>query len=264
MQDLSTLWIGGDLGAMERASLNSMMRLGHDVTLYSYTPIKNAPYGIRLRDASEIMPADRILLYRDKRKPSPALHANLFRYAMLNMTDAAWVDLDIVAVRPVPHADYLMGFETSSSVNNAVLRLPHSSPTLKQLLSFTSESRGVPPHIQGARRIKYWVRTLGRGYPIESWAWGSTGPKALTMFLAQNSELHNALPKNVFYPIGVHDHDQFLEPGRWQLNDFPSETICLHLWGSRIRKTLAERYNGQVPRGSLYAEILDTFADLGQ
>ncbi|WP_405403447.1 hypothetical protein [Paracoccus sp. Ld10] len=262
MQDLGTLWIGGELGAMERASLNSMTRLGHAVTLYSYAPIADVPHGVRLGDASEILPADRILLYRDKRKPSPALHANLFRYAMLNLTDAAWVDLDIIAIRPIPRADYLMGFETSSSVNNAVLRLPHGSATLTQLLSFTSESRGVPPHIQGARRLKYWIRTLGRGYPIESWAWGSTGPKALTMFLAQNAELHHARPVNAFYPIGVHDHDQFLEPGRWRLRDVLDETICLHLWGSRIRKTLAERYDGQVPQGSLYAEILQTFTDV--
>ncbi|WP_295044602.1 hypothetical protein [uncultured Paracoccus sp.] len=258
MQDLASLWIGKALGEMERASLVSLARLGHPVTVYSYAPVANVPPGIATRDAAQIMPADRILVYRDKRKPSPALHSNLFRYALIEQTDAAWVDLDVIGLRPLPRSDYLMGFETDTSVNNAVLRLPKASPTLRQLRVFCPQTRGVAPHITGARRLKYWLRTLGRGYPIEQWAWGSTGPKALTLYLNAHDELRHALPRAAFYPVGVHDHEQILQPGRWRLADF-DQSCCLHLWGSRIRKTLADSYGGQVPRGSLYAEIIETF-----
>lgn len=257
MRELATFWCGRTLGPMERASLNSMTRLGHSVTLYSYTPIPDVPADVTVRDAARIMPTDRILLYRDKRKPSPALHANLFRYALLEMTDAVWVDLDIIALQPLPSDDYLMGFESETSVNNAVLRLPHQSPTLRDLRAFSPATRGVAPHITGARRLKYWVRTLGRGYPIEQWAWGSTGPKALTIYLTRHNELRHALPVPAFYPVGVNDHAEFLEPGRWRLSDFGDATVCLHLWGSRIRKTLQESHGGAVPRGSLYAELLE-------
>lgn len=243
---------------MEQASLRSMTRLGHPVTLYSYAPLPDLPAGVTLRDAAEIMLADRILVYRDRRKPSPALHANLFRYAMLDQTDAIWVDLDIIALRPFPGGDYVMGFETGVSVNNAVLRLPQHSPTLRDLRVFSPATRGVAPHITGARRLKYWVRTLGRGYPIEKWAWGSTGPKALTIYLTRHDELRHALPPPVFYPVGVHDHAEFLQPGRWRLGDFSDATVCLHLWGSRIRKTLQDDHGGVVPRGCLYAELLES------
>lgn len=260
MRELASLWIGGDLGAMERASLNSFVRVGHPVTVYSYSPISDLPPGVTGRDAAEIMAGDKILYYHNKRKPSPALHSNLFRYALLDRTDAAWVDLDIISLRPFPSSDYLMGYETSKSINGAVLSLPRNSPTLRKLLEFSPTTRGVPPHITGARRLKYWLRTFGRGYPIEKWAWGSTGPKALTIYLTENNEQHHALPIEAFYPIGVNDYAEFIEPGRWQLSDFGDATFCLHLWGSRIRKTLQERHDGQPPAGSLYAEILQTFA----
>lgn len=256
MRELATLWIGGNLGAMERASLASMIRMGHAVSLYSYSPLRDLPQGVVGRDAAEIMSGDKILFYKDKRKPSPSLHSNLFRYALLEKTDAVWVDLDIIALRPLPDDEYLMGFETETSVNSAVLRLPKDSPSLRDLRKFTPETRGVPPHITGARRLKYWIRTLGRGYPIEKWVWGSTGPRALTICLRRHNEIAHARPVETFYRIGVNDHAQFLEPGRWRLSDFGPETICLHLWGSRIRKTLAEDYAGNVPRGSLYDEIL--------
>lgn len=263
MRELASLWIGGPLGAMERASLTSLVRVGHPVTLYSYSRIDDLPAGVTGRDAAPILSGERILYYKDKRKPSPALHANLFRYAMLERTDAAWVDLDIIALRPLPDTDYLMGHETDQSVNNAVLRLPATSPTLRQLRQFTPQTRGVAPHITGARRLKYWVRTLGRGYPIEKWTWGSTGPKALTIYLRENDELRHALPHTAFYPIGVHDHGEFLEPGRWRMADFGPQTLALHLWGSRIRKTLTEDHGGAVPEGSLYAEILTAMTETG-
>lgn len=259
MQELASLWIGGALGAMERASLVSMVRLGHPVSLYAYAPIADLPPGVTLRDAATILPGQRILVYRDKHKPSPALHANLFRYALLQKTAATWVDLDIVALRPFPETPYVMGLETDMSVNNAVLRLPQGSPTLAALRRFTPQTRGVAPHITGARRVKYWLRTFGRGYPIDGWAWGSTGPKALTLYLDQFGERHHALPPAAFYPIRVQDHAQFLEPGRWRLRDFGDATLALHLWGSRIRRTITDDHGGQVPPGSLYAEILDMF-----
>lgn len=259
LQDLASLWIGKTLGPMERASLGSMTRAGHRVILYSYEPLSDVPDDVELRDAADILPCKRILVYRDKRKPSPALHANLFRYALLQATDAVWVDLDIILLRPLPVRDYLMGFETDASVNNAVLRLPRQSPTLQQLSAFSPSTRGVAPHITGARRLKYWLRTLGRGYPIEKWAWGSTGPKALTLYLARNGELRHAMPRSAFYGIGVHDHGQFLEPGRWRLRDFDQSMRGLHLWGSRIRDTLRKRYEDRAPEGSLYHEILQTF-----
>ncbi|MFT4151972.1 MAG: hypothetical protein QM656_17350 [Paracoccaceae bacterium] len=252
MKALGTLWIGERLSEIELASLHSFVALGHDITVYSYAPITNLPPQIKAGDAAAVMPARAILVYKDKRKPSPALHANLFRYAMIAQTGKVWVDLDILALRPFAFAsDHVFGLERPDSVNNAVLGLPPSSPTLADLLRFRPDTRGIAPHITGLRRVKYWIKSLGRGYPIDRWAWGSTGPKALTIYLRQHGEFAQSLPVEAFYPVGVHDHAQLLEPGRLDYGSFGAGTYCIHLWGSRIRDTMRKQHDGRAPAGSL-------------
>ena len=54
--------------------------------------------------------------------------------------------------------------------------MPKTSPALAELKRFKPGMRGIAPHITGLRRLKYQIKTLGRGVPIEAWPWGSTGP----------------------------------------------------------------------------------------
>ncbi len=258
MHELASLWIGDVLSPIELASLHSFVAQGHRMSVYSYTPISNLPSCIEALDANEILPSTSILYYRDRKKPSPALHANLFRYAMIAQTQKVWVDLDIIALRPLAiTTDYVFGYETPQSVNNAVLRLPAQSRALGDLLTFTADTRGIAPHITGLRRFKYHVKSFGRGYPIDRWAWGSTGPKALTLFLERHDELRHAQPISAYYPVAVADHAQLLEPGRLAETDFGPQTWCIHLWGSRIRDSLRTRYGGQAPAGSFLADAIE-------
>jgi hypothetical protein len=246
---LATFWHGERLSDLEMASLHSFRAQGHPVTVYSYAPVTNLPQGVVAGDAGAVFPAERVLHHR--RHKSPALHANLFRYAMLATTGQLWVDLDLIALRPLGFdGAHVFGWETERSVNNAVLRLPPDSPTLARLREFRLDTRGVPPHVQGLRRVKYWVRTFGRGYPIEDWLWGSTGPRALTIYLKETGEVRHALPVEAFYPVGVHDHGHLLAPGRLEPRNFGPGTYAVHLWASRLRKTLAEEHGGVVPPGS--------------
>jgi hypothetical protein len=258
MHDLASLWIGERLSAIELASLHSFVVQGHRMSVYSYAPIANLPSCVEALDANEILPSTSILYYRDRKKPSPALHANLFRYAMIARTPKVWVDLDIIALRPLTiTTDYVLGYETPQSVNNAVLRLPAQSPTLRELLNFNADTRGIAPHITGFRRFRYYVKSLGRGHPIDRWAWGSTGPKALTLFLNRHDEMRYAQPISAYYPVAVADHAQLLEPGRLTEKDFGPETWCIHLWGSRIRDTMRRLYGGWPPAGSFLADAFE-------
>jgi hypothetical protein len=247
--DLATLWIGGKLGPIECASLGSFLRHGDKVTVYAMQPISNLPEGVVCRDAFEVLPLKEVLLHKKTR--SPALHADLFRYALLSCTDQTWVDLDVIALRSLDFgSDYVFAYEDEVSINNAILRLPRTSPTLAELLKFTAETRGLPPHFAGLRRFRYWIRSFGRGLTIDRWPWASTGPRALTRFLKQTGEISHALPVSAFYTVPFEDARRFVVPGALALADLPADAWAVHLWGSNLRKVIDTEFGGKVPAGS--------------
>lgn len=246
---LATLWVGDRLGPIELASAASFLRMGNPLTVYSYTPIENLPPGVEGRDANEVYPARQIATYA--REGSPSLHSNFFRFALMRNTDHTWVDLDMIALQPFEfEGGRIYGFEKPDQVNCAVLRLPKDSPVLADLSKLGPGTRGIAPHIQGFRRLKYQVKTLGRGVPIENWPWGSTGPRALTAFLRRHDELKYALPLEVLYPILTKDCRRFVTPGDLSDASFGPKTRAVHLTASNINKILARENNGHIPEDS--------------
>lgn len=255
MVALGSLWIGKVLGPIELASIASFLRTGHDLTLYSYGDIANLPPGVDLRDAAEIMPGDRIL--RHHRDQSPAIHSDLFRYRMIAATGRIWVDLDIIALRPFRFAGaHVFGYEHAASINNAVLGLPGDSPTLAGLLALRPETRGLPPRLTGLRKARYQLRNaLAGGLPLDRWPWGSTGPALLTHLLHETGEIAHALPVQAFYAVPFADHGRFADPGGLAPDDVPPGAYGLHLWANALKKHIAARHGGRLPRDSFLAGL---------
>lgn len=246
---LATLWVGDRLGPIELASVESLLRVGNPLTVYSYAPIANLPAAVQARDANEVLPTKRISVYA--REQSPSLHSNFFRFALMRNTDHVWVDLDMIALQPLDFpGDRIYGYEKPDQVNCAVLRLPKDSPTLADLMALTPETRGVAPHITGPRRTKYWIKTLGRGVPIDRWPWGSTGPRALTAYLKRHHEIRHALPMPVLYPILTSQCRRFVTPGDLTDASFGPQTKAVHLTASNINKILKAENDGQIPEDS--------------
>lgn len=256
MIPIGSLWIGQRLGDLELASIRSFQRMGHPFTLYSYDPIENLPDGIELAPAADILPVRQIL--RHSRDQSPAPHSDLFRYAMISLTGKTWVDMDMIAVRPFAFdTPWVFGFEDAQQVNNAVLCLPKYSMTLRELCTLCTDTRGVPPHIAGARRLKYRLRGIFTGgVPISRWPWGATGPRALTHFLRQTGEINHALPQSAFYAIPQSDVRRFVTPDALTRADLPPDAWAVHLWARDLRQVLRRDYGGQVPEGSFLARAL--------
>lgn len=246
---LASFWTGSPLGTIEYISALSFLETGHSLVLYVIGDVGNIPPGIEVRDAREILDTGKVLTYR--KTGSAALYANLFRYALFTKTDLTWVDLDIVALRPIDTgAPYIFGYERSDTLNNAVLKLPKDSAALQELLKFKSNTRGYPPTVQGFRRFKYMVKSLGFGIHIRDWPWGATGPRALTHFAKESGEIRHAQNMNVFYPIPFRDAWRFAKPDELNFESFPEETRLVHLWGKDLRTILRDKYNSQVPPGS--------------
>ena len=144
MATVASLWIGDRLGPIEQASIRSFLKVGDTFILYAYNPIIGIPPGVEVKDAQEILPCTRII--RHKKTGSPAIHADLFRYALLEKTGITWVDLDVIALKPFRfEGDYVFGYENERSVANGVLRLPKNSKTLQELLSIKIDTKGYPP-----------------------------------------------------------------------------------------------------------------------
>lgn len=248
MAELASFWVGGPLGPIEIASIKSFLRHGDNITVFSPHPLE-LPEGARWADANEIYPSETII--RHRKTGSAALHSDLFRYALMAKTDMIWVDLDVIALRSLEFdSDWVFAWESSDWVAMGILKLPKDSPTLKQLLEIRPGVRGLPEYFTWHRRLKYKIRTFGRGMTIEGWPWGATGPRTLTHILRQTGEIRFALPQSAFYSIEYEEATRFLTPGALRLHDLPDDAWAVHLWAKVLRTIIANDHNGRVPEGS--------------
>lgn len=257
MPGIGMFWDGDDIGPIELASLLSFMRLGIPVTVFSHQKIRNLPDGVALQDARDVFDAGYVVRYH--KSGSASLHSNLFRYQMLSKTDLTWSDIDIIAISPNGWDDARQyGFQDNVSVGSSVLRLPGDSPALRFLLQFGPDYRGVPPHLTGARRLKYQLRSiLTGGIPISKWNWGSLGPVGLTHALRLSGEISSAAPVERYYPVPLGDAGRLVAPEALTEDDLPQGTRAVHLWGSRLEKIIKSEHDGKIPKQSFLGNILD-------
>ncbi|WP_088347068.1 MULTISPECIES: galactosyltransferase Lgt5 [Rhodomicrobium] len=234
-QHLSTLWVGGPLSRIERLCLASMVDCGHPVALYTYGGVPDAPAGVDLRDAREVMPESKMI--REKRTGSLALGSNLFRYRLLQKGwGTCWADCDMLFIKPLPVADYVFGWERPDSINSAVLKLPPDSPVLENILALADSTPVILPWWKRRRRrrerLKAW---LGFGRPLEQMPWGTIGPRAVTHFLKAQWIHTLASPIPVFYPNPATLGLDVFDPAANIESRLTDQTIAVHLWNTEIR-----------------------------
>jgi hypothetical protein len=245
----ATLWIGRSLGALERACLRSVLRMGHSLTLYCYDPPVGVPEGVALADARKVVSSDRIVRYRNG---SYALFANLFRYELQRQALGVWLDCDAYLLKPLQGiGPYLIGECEPGKFNNGVLRIPADSPLLPRLLAPFDE-KAVPPWLPWRAWAAATLRRLATGKTnVARMPWGTTGPLALNALVGTSGIDVEPLPPPMLYPVRWQDAEWVVDP-RQRLEDrITSDTISIHLWNERI-KHLKE---GSAPRGSFLARL---------
>jgi hypothetical protein len=228
----------GPMSWLERLSIASFLRAGHQVEVYAYDPIDGLPANATARDAAEVLPREKLVFY--KGKGTPGVFSDYFRMTLLRQGRGVYADLDVYCVRPIEGPpDYLMAYERPGSINGAVLHIPADAPLLDDLLAiFTNANRPLlEPHLPAFRRMEVAVRRLfGEHIAPEDMQYGATGPMALTYYMRNRGLEHLVLPSTALYPIPYEGIPALMQPGSSIDPAITPETLTVHLWRSQLTR----------------------------
>ena len=256
------LWYGSTLlGQMERLSIESFLRHGHDYHLYSYDDITNLPKGAVQRDARDIHPTFEMIKNRDG-KVLGAAFSDLFRYKLLHDKGHFWADLDVVCIRPFDFDEEV--------VLAAEMHRPHVQ--LKYPIDPKSNI-GINCNV-----MRFPARSAEMAYCYEQalhfdrskLVFGEIGPE-LTTRCALKFKLQPFIkPPETFNPVNYFDFRDLVNPRRKPT--FSQATYAIHLWsgawGNRtwkqkllnvVLQTPAQLKNDRFPTTTLYGELLERY-----
>lgn len=229
------LWIGPELSAMEKLSISSFLRNGHDYHLYVYESVKNVPAGTLVRDANEILPCSRIFQY--KRSPSYAGFANFFRYKLLLERGGWWADTDTICLKPF---DFPEPFVFSSQMSD------------RGVEEATSSIIKTPP---GTDVMAYAWQVCQTKKPARL-VWGETGPRLMAKAVKKFSLDRYKKTHHVFCPVDYEDWRDLLSPAHEILLD--DRSYAIHLWNEMWRAA-GQNKNSRYHPNCLYEELKITY-----
>ena len=196
-QVVQTFWHGDVVGPYQLLCLRSFADHGHQVEVFTYDSQLRLPGWIERRNAAEILPRDQILRPLNERF---AVHANLFRYALMTMRGGWWIDPAVVLLRPdLPKGDVFVGgpdiFGLSST---GLLRFPKGHPLVKIAMD----------------------QTLALGDTIA--AWETSGAALLTDLIRQHGAVADFHSREPLGPVSWFQVPALFDPSRRD----QLETLC--------------------------------------
>jgi GT2 family glycosyltransferase len=238
---IQSLWVGDSLSTMERLSLASFLKNGHEVHLYTYGNVSNVPAGVVIKDAAEIVPTS-LLDYR--KFPKLAYFADMFRYKLLRERGGWWVDTDTVCIRPfdfkeetIISSEMTKGGKTHP--NNGNLKAPLGSPIMTWL----------------------WNECMNKD--PSKLQWGDTGPRLIKRAIERFKLEFAVKPPETFCPIPWWDSVSLNDPTATPI--IPKNAYAVHFWNEQWSSTGQDKILPQPE--SLYAKLVqkyDTRIDLNR
>lgn len=256
-QQIVTLWIGGELGTIERLSLRSFVAHGHPVALYSYGAVAGVPAGVGMRDAADVLPEAMAMRLRYA-NGSFALFSNMFRMELQRRELGLWVDADVVALRELDlDGPFVVGRESDRFLNGAILKLSPDSPVLRDWLAMAASGR-VPPWLPFHRAPGAWMKqALGISVHPSELPFGTFGPKSITALAERHGLTGQAQPEPVFYPLHPRQAERLYDPSLQLADIMTPQTRTIHLWNEKLgalKKTTP-------PDGSILVELLRRYPE---
>ncbi len=251
---VASLWIGEKLHYLNQLCLKSHLQAGHPTTLYCTDTVTNAPEGVKLRPASEIMEIDMAVVG----ETSPSFLSNVFRYKMIRKTGAVWIDCDAFCHRPFSEDQgYIFGGHGMiGALNCGVVGLPADCALMDQLLDYYDNLPDYPAWWNKQQRKKMdkldpKTPLAVRIYAVERTAFG---PQAFTWYAKQTGDFERAAPREVLYPVPFQLNDVFYDPYGRVEGHFTDRTLSVHLYTNGTKPWW--RKNPPLP-GSYAARMCD-------
>lgn len=137
MATVSSLWVGGPLGMVQKICLSSFVYYGHTTQLYVYDMDMAVPDGVIKMNAADILPESRVFYHHNQL----AAFSDLFRYHMIKKTNTMWVDADTLCLSKYffEGLDAVFVRQTTSGLweefSGGVLKLPPNSKIIDDLIN---------------------------------------------------------------------------------------------------------------------------------
>jgi hypothetical protein len=227
---VASLWIGEKLHYLNQICLLSHVRQGHPTTLYCTDTVTNVPEGVTVRPASEIMSIDMDIV----RQTSESFLSNVFRYKMIQATDAVWIDCDAYCHKPFPDemSHIFAGHGFRGALNCGVVYIPKDGALMAQLLDYYTNLPDAPAWFnkQQRKKIEKQDSSLPQAVRIYNAERTAFGPQAFTWFAQQTGDYEKALSPDYLYPVPFQLNDIFYDPYGRVEGHFTDNTLSVHLY----------------------------------
>ena len=227
---VASLWIGTKLHYLNQLCLLSHVQAGHPTTLYCTDTVVNVPDGVIVKPATDIMKIDRDIVSQT----SESFLSNVFRYKMIDATDAVWIDCDAFCHKPFPDemTAIFAGHGMRGALNCGVVYIPPKGELIRQLLDYYENLPEAPAWFNKNTRKKLDKQPTNlpqavRIYNAERTAFG---PQAFTWFAQQTGDFETALSPDYLYPVPFQLNDVFYDPYGRVEGHFTSNTMSVHLY----------------------------------
>lgn len=152
-----TVWVGGELSLLEQLTIKLLQYHKHEVHLWTYDGVKNAPEGTILQNASEIMPRESIFTYQGyplSYIPNGGIGSlshwsDQFQLKLLAMKGGIYSQLDVSYLQPMDIIpDHLFVYDGVCSLQSFLMKCPKGS-------SFAIEAYAELKNTINSQTIKY-------------------------------------------------------------------------------------------------------------
>jgi len=232
-----TLWVGSELSLLECLTIKLLQNYGHEVHLWTYGDIGNAPENVVLRDAEEVLPKSSIFRYTGL--PINALPnggigslshwSDQFQLKLLSLYGGIYIQLDVACLKPLDfeHDYTFISHMGQSAVAAFLMKCPRDSLFTKAAYMATSAS--VNPDTMKNIDWDESMRVIGR---------------TLAASLPDNAKYR--ISSKYFVDLGCRTNGPFFDN-----NPLPEDVYIIH-WSNA---TVNQRKNDPI-KGSIYHDLL--------